>query len=176
MFLALIALFVLSTYSLGQLHSSASVARNSVQRETELAAADLARARLADITERGFDEADAGRTSLRFTTAGLTGPADLGPDADEAVAALFDDVDDFHRADGSTEIDSVARDGGMMYFDVTTSVRYVDPSDPATAAGSPTRAKEIVVTVAERFSGALGRRPVVARLAGVVSAVAQRPR
>jgi len=173
---ALIALFVLSTYALGQLHSSASVARNSVQREAELAAADLARARLAVVTERLFDEADAGSTSIRFSAAGLTPIADLGPDAGETSPVHYDDVDDFHRPDGSAEVDSVAWDRGILYFDVSTRVRYVETSDPDASAASPTLAKEVMVTVTERFSGELGRRPVVARLRGVVSAVAQRPR
>jgi hypothetical protein len=174
-FLALVAVFILSTYALGQVRNSTAVARNAVQREVELAAADLARTRLANITERYFDEADNGRTSLRFSTIGLTPLSDLGPDPGETAASTFDDVDDFHVADGSSVADSIEWDGGVLHFDVTTSVRYVDPANPEVAAGAPTLAKEIVVTVAERTSGALGRRPVSGRLSAVVSAVAQRP-
>ena len=173
-FLALVAVFILSTYSLGQVRNSAAVARNAVQREVELAAADVARTHLANITERVYDEADAGLVSLRFSTAGLTGLSELGPDADETTVATFDDVDDFHLPAGSSVADSVEWDGGILRFDVTTSVRYVEPSSPEVAAGSPTLAKEIVVTVSESFSGALGRRPVAARLRTVVSAVGQR--
>jgi hypothetical protein len=176
MFLALIALFVVSTYSLGQLNNSSSVARNALQREAELAAADLARARLAAITERGYDEADAGRTSIRFGTTGLTSAANLGPDPGEVNRGLYDDVDDFHRVDGSAEMDSVSWDRGVMYFDVTTVVRYVDPSDPSSPAASPTLVKEIIVMVSERAAAVPGRRPVTAELRGVVSAVAQRAR
>ncbi len=174
-FLALVAVFILSSYSLGQARNSAAVAQNAVQREVELAAADVARTHLANITDRLFDEADAGRTSLRFSTAGLTRLIELGPDGDETAASTFDDVDDFHLPDGTSVADSIEWDGRVLRFSVTTHVRYVEPSNPEVAAGSPTLAKEIVVTVTESNSGALGRRPVTGTLRSVVSAVAQRP-
>ena len=83
-FLALVAVFILSTYSLSQLRNTVETARRAEQREVELAAADVARRHLAQITELGFDEADAGMTDLRLSTFGLTGVAGLGPDAEEA--------------------------------------------------------------------------------------------
>jgi hypothetical protein len=173
-FLALVAVFILSTYALGQVRNSAAVAQHSVQREIEVAAADVARAHLASISERVFDEADAGQPTLRFTEAGLTTLANLGPDAGESTPAAYDDVDDFHQRSGVPTADSVDWDGGVLRFDVTISVRYVDPADPTMASAVPTLAKEIVVVVTEHHTGPLGRRPVVAHLRSVVSAAAQR--
>jgi hypothetical protein len=172
-FLALVALFVLSTYSLGQVRNTASVQRRAVGREVELAGADLARAHLARITELAFDEADAGGADLRFNASGLTPLAGLGPDAGETTPALYDDVDDLHG--GASVLDSVEWDGSMLYFDVTTSVRYVQPSSPDAPAAAPSLAKEIVVTVIERRNGSLGRRPAEASLRAVVSAASLRP-
>jgi hypothetical protein len=174
-FLALVAVFILSTYSLSQLRNTVETARRAEQREIELAAADVARRHLAQITELGFDEADAGGTDLRLSTMGLTGVAGLGPDPGEVMASHYDDVDDFHLPAGTTIADSVLWDTGMIRFDVNTSVRYVDAADPESAAAAPTLVKEIVVTVRERTSGPAGRPRATARLRGVVSAAALRP-
>jgi hypothetical protein len=173
-FLALVAVFILSTYSLSQLRNTVETARRAEQREVELAAADVARRHLAQITELGFDEADAGGTDLRLSTAGLTGVAGLGPDAGESMASNYDDVDDFHLPAGTAVADSVLWDGGMIRFDVSTSVRYIDAAAQA-AAAAPTLLKEIVVTVRERNSAAAARPPATARLRAVVSAAALRP-
>jgi hypothetical protein len=173
--LALVAVFILSTYSLSQLRNTAAIERRSVQREIELVAGDVARERLAEITERVFDQADAAGSSLRLSTAGLTQVADMGPDAGETGPALYNDVDDFHQADGSALADSADWDGGTLYFDVMITVRYVDPADPDAVATSPTLAKEVLVTVAERPTGTLRRRPAVTQLRAIVSAAAQRP-
>ena len=173
---ALAALLVLSTYSLGQHRHAAALDRGAEAREVELAATDLARSWLAAVTERAFDEADVGRSSIRFSTDGLTDLADLGPDPGETTPALYDDVDDFHRPAGVTVPDSVAWDGGFLPFDVAVTVRYVAPDDPDAPAGSPTLAKEIVVSVRERSTAQLGRRPVACHLRAVVSPAAQRLR
>lgn len=169
--LALIALFLLSTVALTQQRQTASLDRGAEQRELDLAATDLARTWLAAATERAFDEADVGRAGLRFTTDSLTTAAAFGPDAGEIAPASYDDVDDFH---GLALIDSVQWDQGMLAFDVSVAVRYADPTNPNATAGSPTLAKEIAVTVQERASALLERRPSSGTLRAIVSPTAQR--
>jgi hypothetical protein len=169
-FLALLALVLLSTVALGQHRHTAHLDRSAEQRAVELAATDLARAWLAAATERAYDEADVGRSGIRFVTDSLTALIDLGPESGEIWPADFDDVDDFH---GLATTDSVGWDGGFLPFDVTVAVRYVNPAAPDATAGSPTLAKEIAVTVRERSTGPLERRPVGGTLRAVVSPAAQ---
>lgn len=169
--LALFALVLLSTVALGQHRHAATLDRGAEEREVELAGTDLARAWLAGVTERAFDEADIGRAGLRFTADSLTVPADFGPELGEIAPATYDDVDDFH---GLTLTDSVAWDAGFLVFDVSIAVRYVSPTSPDAVAGSPTLAKEIAVTIQERSASLLERRPVTGTLRAIVSPTAQR--
>jgi hypothetical protein len=169
--LALFALVLLSTVALGQQRHAATLDRGAETREFELAGTDLARAWLAAVTERAFDEADIGRAGLRFTTDSLTIPADFGPEIGEITPATYDDVDDFH---GFATADSVAWDAGFLPFDVSITVRYIEPANPDVAAGSPTLAKEIAVTIQERSTSLLERRPVTGTLRAIVSPTAQR--
>jgi hypothetical protein len=174
--LALAALLALSTYSLGQHRHAVALDRGTEHLEVELAATDLARSWLAAATDLAFDEADVGRPALRFTPHGLTPHDSLGPEAGELGPILYDDVDDYHHPEGVVTPDSVAWDGGFLPFDVAVAVRYVALTDPDAPAGSPTLAKEIVVSVRERPAAQLGRRTVSCRLRAVVSPTAQRLR
>ncbi|NNF58844.1 MAG: hypothetical protein HKN04_11460 [Rhodothermaceae bacterium] len=169
--LALFALVLLSTVALGQQRHAATLDRGAEEREFELAGTDLARAWLAAVTERAFDEADIGRAGLRFTTDSLTVTADFGPDLGETSPATYDDVDDF---DGFALADSVAWDAGFLPFDVSIAVRYVSATSPDVVAGSPTLAKEIAVTIQERSPNLQERRPVSGTLRAIVSPTAQR--
>jgi hypothetical protein len=167
----LASLLVLSSYALGQHRHTAALDRGAEQREVELAATDLARAWLARAVERAFDEADVGENGLRFTTAGLTAPEALGPEPGETDPALYDDIDDFHHPLPSA--DSVAWDGGFLPFDVTVTVRYVDPADPDAPTSAASLAKEVAVAVRERAAASEGRPPVAGALHAVVSPTAQ---
>jgi hypothetical protein len=163
--LALAALLAFSFYNLSQHSATSGVERNLVGGELEAVASGLARSLLLDVTRRAFDEADAGRDALRTATAGLTPPADLGPDDAEATAEDFDDIDDF---DGFAETRAATWDGGAVAFAVAVEVRYVAPAAPSSGAGSATLAKEVTVTVAEAAPGA-ARPPAVCTLRHVLT-------
>ncbi len=161
--LAVAAILAFSFFALNQHRANASVERGALGNEIELAATDLARAQLVDITARAYDEADVGVSGFRKTTDGLS--TVLGPDAGEDDVAFYDDVDDFH---GRIWTATATWDGQPMQFRLGVVVRYVVPANPEQTAGSPTLAKEVSVTVQE-INPTAERRPVTVTLAQVVT-------
>lgn len=140
--LAMGALLILVTLTLNQQRAAFLVQKNAYLRELETAAADHARMRLHEITQRDFDEARIGMTSLNTTTTDLTPSLNLGPDGGETSAALFDDIDDFHN-----HVDTTQRmlNDELFTFRSTYTVRYVQPDGDVTL--TPTLAKEFIIDV-----------------------------
>lgn len=164
--LAVAALLIFSFFALGQHRSGAAVDAGGVRAEMELAVTEAARERLLAVTRLAFDEADVGSPMLRTSVTGLATIAELGPDAGEADASGFDDVDDY---DGHADTLTVLRGAEPVRFAVRYAVRYVRADDPRVAAGSRTLAKEVTVWATE--ADPLGGKPVEASLTHVLTPV-----
>lgn len=170
--LALAALLTFSIYMLTRHGVEAEVERSAVTAEIEMAATDVATARLAVVLSHAFDEADRGREGSRSTTDGLS-PIGV-PDPDEPAEWAFDDVDDFHGVARSTTRPWYT---GELVFTDSVSVRYVNPAAP-TATVTPgvlALAKEVTVTVFAAPTGAPGSPPIGAQLRQVVTPASQAP-
>ncbi|HEX8384694.1 MAG TPA: hypothetical protein VF576_00840 [Rubricoccaceae bacterium] len=150
--LALCAVLVFSIYALNQHRDDAAFERSAVTSESEGAAAEVARGRIAAAERLAFDEQDIGRTGIRLTPS----TSAIGPDGDETEAALFDDLDDLN---GLVEERSAQAGDGLLRFTVTYAVRYVAPATLA-AAATPTLAKEVHVRAVEVTTGRTDRPPV----------------
>ncbi|WP_420456610.1 hypothetical protein [Rubrivirga sp.] len=164
--LAVAALFCFGLLAFGKQRHEHDVARHTIAIEAELAAADVARARMARVSQLAFDEEDvvedvAGRTGIRVE------PSDspLGSDAGEAGPDTFDDVDDW---DDHTAVEAVPVGRGELQFRAAVRVRYVEDLAPETPAAGPTLTKEIEVSVVETSPPA-GRVPATATLRRVVT-------
>lgn len=162
--LAIVAILVFSFFALNQHRAQASVERTAVGSEIEALAADVARARLVELTSLAYDEADVGRSDLRNNPSGLS--TTLGPDGGETTASLYDDLDDYT---GQIENHIAEWEGTDVPFTIVIFVRYVDPDRPSQTATSPTLAKEIVVTVQETGATAQGRQAAMSSLRQVVT-------
>ena len=134
--LALGALLILVTLSLNQQRSAFLVQRSAYLREMESAAADYARMRLHEITEKEFDENRVGMTVLDTGTSDLTPFTSFGVDGgeDPTDPLTFNDIDDFHAFSDTFRLRS------------TYSVQYVEPDDGSSSA-VPTLAKEFTIDV-----------------------------
>ncbi len=143
--LALGALLILVTLSLNQQRSAFLVQRSAYLREMESAAADYARMRLHEITEKEFDENRVGMSVLNTGTTDLTPFASFGVDGgeDPLDPLTFNDIDDFHAFTDTT--DHVLNNETFVVRS-TYSVQYVVPDD-GTISGAPTLAKEFTVDV-----------------------------
>lgn len=162
--LALAAVLAFSFFALNQHRANASVEHEALGGEIEMAATELARAQLVELTSLIFDEGDVGTTGFRTNTTGLS--TTLGPDAGESMVALYDDVDDFH---GRITTVTSNWDGQPLRFRTGVIVRYVQPTNPDQTSATPTLAKEVSVTVQEITTGVTNRPPVTVILAQVVS-------
>lgn len=152
--LALAAVLTFSTYALTRHHTDRDVTRQAMGAEAELAAADIARARLAQIERYAFDEEDVDRTGIRRAAPS----SEIGPDGGEEAPIAYDDVDDW---DGHTETVAYALGVDSLHFDLAVSVRYVVPTSPSTPSATPTLAKEVTVRVDEVVTGARAGRQAV---------------
>ena len=99
--LAFLAVLMITLYSANQQRSLIHAQNGRYAREIEMAATDLALAKLAEIGRLAFDEGDAdGDQRIRLDVDGLTDADDFGPDGQEAAPAdphhPYDDVDDYH--------------------------------------------------------------------------------
>lgn len=162
--LAIVAILVFSFFALNQHRAQAGVERTAIGSEIEALAADVARARLVELTALTYDEADVGRSDLRNNTSGLS--TTLGPDDGELSAAVYDDLDDFT---GQIESRTATWEGTDVPFTIAIFVRYVDPDRPSLTSTSPTLAKEVVVTVQETGATAQGRQAALSTLRQVVT-------
>lgn len=164
--LALSAVLAFSLYALGRHTSDNRVEQRAISVEVELAAAELAETRMAQLLDLAWDEEDVGTSRLRRNA-----PASaIGPDPAE-TPATFDDLDDFH---GITESHAVQTGAGALGFTVRITARYVREQtvggERALAeAASPTLAKEVCLRVDEAASRPLGRAPAVAKVCRVVT-------
>ena len=141
--LAMGALLILVTLTMNQQRAAFLVQKKAYLRELESAAADHARMRLHEITEKEFDEARVGMTTLNTNTIDLTPALSLGPDdAGEVNFVTFNDIDDFHL-----HVDTMQRslNDEIFTFRSTYSVRYVEPNGDSTM--TPTLAKEFTINV-----------------------------
>lgn len=162
--LALAAILIFSLYSLSRHETDAGVERMAITAEIETAAAGVARARLHEIQRRAYDEADVGRDGMRSSTHGLTPSSMLGNENGEDAESSFDDLDDF---DGFWRDVTTTHNGATLRFRDSVSVRYLDPSNPASSP-STSLAKEVTVFV-RALTGDAGAPPVTARLRRVVT-------
>ena len=162
--LALAAILAFSVFALNQHSTRAGVERTAIGSEIELAATDLARTRLANLTRFAFDEADTARDELRTDTDGLS--TTLGPDTGEIDVALFDDIDDYHAY---SEVVTTTWDGRPLQFVVTIAARYVNPDNASEGVSATTLAKELTVTVEEVTTGATDRPPIQCLLSQVIT-------
>ena len=164
--LALAAVLIFSVFALSQHEAKADGEADAIRSEVEIAAAQLARERLADVLARRFDEADQAGGRVRVRPDGLSA---IGADADDgATEADFDDVDDFHgRPARAQTMDWM---GGTLAFTDSVSVRYVAYSGTAlVASAAPTLMKEVTVTVWASPASAVGGSPVSATLSQIVT-------
>lgn len=173
--LALAAVATFGVVAFNQQRADADVETKAISLAADLAAADLAEERMAEILlAHAWDEEDtraAGPPALR-TTKPMSG---IGPDnnADghETDPSLYDDIDDFDRL--ATVHDRPAGTGTLTFQD-SVSVVYVDPDDPdGPRSLGPTLVKRVEVFVDE--VGARGRRGATVRLRRVASAADHDP-
>lgn len=160
--LALSAVVAFSLYAFGRHQTDRVVERRAISIELELAATDLASARMAELLQLAWDEGDVGTAGIRR----VVPTSGIGPDAGEARPASFDDIDDFH---GLTETRAVALPGGSLAFTLETTVRYVDSARPDEVVAAATLAKEVRVRVTEAGAGAPGRPRATAELRRVIT-------
>ncbi|HLT47721.1 MAG TPA: hypothetical protein VK002_10880 [Rubricoccaceae bacterium] len=171
--LVVVAILVFSLFALNQHRARAGAEISAMGREIELAATELANARLLAATSLAFDEGVIGLTGFTVDPAVLTPPGSFGagndPDEDENTPA--DDVDDFHGVTTTVTVQRNDQTGRDIRFTVTYSVRYVLPDAPATPSpgNNPTLAKEVTVNVVEEVDSDLGRTPVTCTLSQVVT-------
>ncbi|WP_412070111.1 hypothetical protein [Rubrivirga sp. IMCC43871] len=161
--LALAAILSFAYLAMGRQQHDQSVDRHTQGVEAELAAVDVARARMTAMERLAFDEADTGRRGVR------TQPSDLalGADDDETGPGTYDDVDDWNAEPPSIEAVPVGLDS--LRFRVEVAVRYVRDLEPTRASAKATLTKEIVVSAVEIPAGDIGRVPAEATLTRVVT-------
>lgn len=166
--LALAAILLFSFFALSQHTATADAGRFAITGEVEMAAARLARQRLATVTARAFDEADVGTNRVRTEPTGLS---PLGPDdgvLTETSEADFDDVDDAHGAPARLVV-APWMDEAIAFTD-SVSVRYVTVgASGITGAAGPTLMKEVTVTVRAAPTGFVGQPQTAAVLSQVVT-------
>ncbi len=161
--LALAAILAFSTYALTRHRADQEVELHAMGAEAELAAADIARTRMAQLERYAFDEDDVDRTGVR-QSAPTSG---IGPDLGEVAPIAFDDVDDW---DDYTETVPYALGVDSLHFTIAVHVQYVVPNAPSTSSATPTLAKEVVVRVDELGVNARsGRRAAEATLRRLVT-------
>lgn len=162
--LALAAVFAFGYLALGRQAHDRSIETRAIGAEVELAATDLARARMATIEQAAFDEDDVGQGRIRTVPSDAT----IGPDAGEDAPLAYDDVDDWHGYDAPASVDVGV---GTLQFRERVTVRYVEDRAPATPASGATLTKEIVVTVVEVTGAERDRPPAQASIRHVVTPV-----
>lgn len=148
--LALAALMIITITSVNQQRSNMMIQQKMYVREMESAAADYARKRTQEIWSNvAFDESRIGATDIEVDKALLAAAANFGPESGENTVADYDDLDDYH---GFTEDVIHVLSADTFRFSVDYTVRYVDPANPTSTAGTPTLVKELSMTVASQDS------------------------
>ena len=161
--LALAAILSFAYLAMGRQQHDQSVDRHAQSVEAELAAVDVARARMTAMEQLAFDEGDTGEPRIRTrpsTTA-------LGADDGEVGPSTYDDVDDWNDEPPSIEAVPVGLDS--LQFRVSVVVRYVEDLAPTSGSAAATLTKEIRVNVVEMPSAEMNRVPAEVSLARVVT-------
>ena len=160
--LALCAIMAFAYFALGSQRHDSDVDRRAIANEIELAATDVAWARITALERLAFDEeaAETGRVRITPST------APLGPE--EGSTMLYDDVDDWN---GVVETQSVAVGSGTLDFEVEIEVGYVQDLAPAQPSALPTLTKDLRVTVVEQQTGPSDRVPATVTLRRIVTPV-----
>ncbi len=159
--LALCAVAVFSIYALNTTRGEAAAELRSVTAGAEDAVASAARTRLAAADRLAFDEQDVGRGSQTVRLVPTTSA--IGLDAGEAEPHQFDDVDDFDGLIEERDVQAgvgLDTSAGVLRFQLTYTVRYIDPLNPTVTSLVPTLAKELAVRAEEMTTGETGRPPV----------------
>ena len=170
--LALAAICLFGVVAFNQQQADADVETDAISLAADLAAADLAEERMAEILlAYAWDEEDTGWTVLRTAPpASGIGP-DHNADGNETDPSLFDDVDDF---DGLVTTHDRPAGTGTLAFEATVRVGFVDPAAPdGPPSPTPTLAKRVEVSVAE--VGARGRRGATVQLRRVATSADHDP-
>ena len=137
---ALVIAAILSfQFLLGSRTTNARVHSNEILTQVSGVATEV----IEDIGSRAFDNRT--REDLFETppdSAGdLTDPGDFGwGGTPEACDTLCMDIDDFHGLTFQEEHDGID-------FEVTVTVRYVDPDNPETVVGGKSFAKEVILEI-----------------------------
>ncbi len=141
------ALMIITMISVSQQRSNYLVVEGIYVREQESAAYDYATMRLEHITSKlTYDESMSdGETDPDLSL--MSDTTIFGPETGEINPDDYDDIDDYH---GYTETVSHVLSADTFWFDVSYSVRYVNPANPSQPTGSPTFAKELTVDVVSR--------------------------
>jgi type II secretory pathway pseudopilin PulG len=136
-------------------NTNASFVRNTtmmVESEVEYSAITIAQSIIDEARTKAFDRILVGSTNIlgdpdninpALVPGSFTSPNGLGPDAGE-VYPNFNDFDDFDNL-------TLTRSTGYGDFEITVSVFYVNPNNPATNVGARTISKRIVVNVTNDF-------------------------
>ncbi|MEM8484157.1 MAG: hypothetical protein AAF564_01350 [Bacteroidota bacterium] len=137
------ALMIITMVSVNQQRANYIAVEGIYVREQESAALDYASLRLENIENSyAYDEATTDGSEPDLGT--MSDGNSFGPDTGENNEADFDDVDDYHNF---TESISHAISTDTFRFDVTYSLRYINPAAPSQQTASPTMAKELTVAV-----------------------------
>lgn len=164
--LALAAILSFTYLALGRQRHDNDVDRRTIAIEAELAATDVARARMSVLERMAFDEDDYNEAGELRSGVRMTAPTSP-PGREESRVDDYDDVDDW---DGYEDEVSVPVGQGALRFDVRVDVQYVRDDDPMRhSGGSATLTKEIVVTAVEDQEGETDRPPATATLRRVVT-------
>jgi len=162
--LAVSAVAAFAYLALGHERTAQRLEHRDIGAKVELAAVDLATARIDVLMGMAFDEGDVGGHGARATPSTIP----LGPDAGESGPAAFDDLDDWDGYDAA----ATARVGrGELAFRERITVRYVEDDRPGTPATGATLSKEVVVTLDEVPGTTGGRAPGRAELRRVITPV-----
>ncbi len=146
--LTLGALMIITMTSISQQRSNFIVVEGAYLREQENAAMDYATMRLENIANsKAYDESVAEDADAEIDINTLTAASSFGAESGENTPDLYDDIDDYH---GLTESIEHALSADTFRFEVTYSVRYINPSSPSIATTAATLAKELTVDVVSR--------------------------
>ncbi len=151
--LTICALLCFGLFALGRHRANAQNERDAIGGEVELMVTEQARALLTRVTALTYDEADVGATRPRTDATGLS--TTLGPEAGETNVDNYNDADDWNgysaplTATWDAGDTAASAPAAAQAFTAAVVVRYVSPTNPSATSGSPTMAKEVVVTITE---------------------------
>ena len=148
--IALGALMIITMTSVNQQRTNFMIMEGAYIQEMETFAADYGNRRLEQILNRSaYDESRVGASEYDSDLVTLSSAGAFGPDAGESNPINFDDIDDYH---GYQETIRHGISVDTLGFEVSYSVRYVNPAMPTQASASPTLTKELTINVQSQDS------------------------